>query len=362
MDRVFPDWAVLLGERKMMMRVKNTKYYSLCVKAISGEITLEEKNDLNRWLQCSQDNQRLFESFERIWEHAKPAQISSMPDAVEEWFKLEQSLDLGSSKIERKSGASVIQNAIGRFSGLLETRTRPAAFAFAAVIVLVIGVLLLKDPLFGPRLREVISPPKQRREVSLADGSLIRMNCGSSIKFPKTFSDDVREVFLEGEAFFEVAHDGRPFIVLTRNAKTTVLGTEFNVRSRDEETRVIVKEGRVKLCPIDESGSEVILSRGQMSQITGRVPPQPPEPVNVDHLLGWLEGRIVFEKAPLGEIIFELERVYDVRIGLENPEFGQQTVTASFEDATLETVLSSICLTLGIQYRADGQDYVVFVE
>jgi transmembrane sensor len=340
--------------------VKNTKYYSLCVKAISGEITLEEKNDLNRWMQCSPENQRLFENFERIWEHAKPAQVPLMPDAVDEWFKLERTLDWGSSKIQRKFGASVIQNAIGRFSGLLETRTRPVAVAFAAIAVLVIGVLLLKDPLSGPRLREIITHPKQRREVSLADGSLIRMNCGSTVKFPKTFSEDVREVYLEGEAFFEVAHDGRPFNVLTQNAKTTVLGTEFNVRSRDEETRVIVKEGRVKLCPIDESRSEVILSKGQMSQVTGRVPPQPPEPVNVDHLLGWLEGRLVFEKAPLKEIISELERVYDVRIGLENSEFGQQTVTASFEDATLETVLSSICLTLGIQYRSDGLDYVIF--
>jgi transmembrane sensor len=156
-----------------------------------------------------------------------------------------------------------------------------------------------------------------------------------------------------------VTRDERPFLVITENARTTVLGTEFNVWARNEQTRVIVREGSVRFKSINADDGDVLLLREEMSRITGNQPPQVPKRVDTERLLGWLEGRLVFEKTPLTEILDELERYYDVFIESADSELAQETLTATFDHLPLETVLSSICLTLGAQYRFEDEKYII---
>ena len=101
-------------------------------------------------------------------------------------------------------------------------------------------------------MREVIIKNKELKEITLSDGTKVKLDAGSSIKFPDKFEDDKREVFLNGEAYFKVTSDLQtPFIVHTNQAEITVLGTKFNVRAWDQthKVAVVVVDGKVSLRP-----------------------------------------------------------------------------------------------------------------
>jgi transmembrane sensor len=139
-----------------------------------------------------------------------------------------------------------------------------------------------------------------------------------------------------------------------------VLGTKFGIWARHEQTRVTVREGRVSLRPLELSqASAVKLTANQTSRCQGQNNPEAPKSIDANHLLGWLEGKIVFEQAPLAEVVAELQRIYNVTIELSNPALGVNTITGSFHNKPIETVLASLCLTLNLQYRQQAGKFVI---
>ncbi len=351
------DLKRIIYEREINMN--NSRYLKLCTKAVSGEISPEEKNDLERLIKISPENEILYNKIKKTWELTEAQSSPPLPDIEEEWSTVEKSLNAATAKKRNKGDTPLFKRIANNLTTLVEPRYRPAVLSAAAVLIFAAAFLIWRNQSSEPYFQKVLTHNKQRTQVNLPDGSVVHLNCSSSIKFPKKFSNNLRQVTLSGEAFFEVRHDRKPFVVTTENAKVTVLGTKFNVRAWNEQTCVIVKTGRVKLGAIKLNDKNVVLSKGQMSRITGNVPPQPPQNVDVNHLLGWLEGKIVFEKTPLTEIIAELERDYDVSIELGNLRLSQKTLTATFENLPIETVLSSICLTLNSHYKFDGKKYII---
>ncbi len=337
--------------------MNDSNYRILCTKSISGQITPDEKQKLEQWLNTAPENRAYYDEISQTWNMTNPPAVLELPDVREEWKKLERTLGLKVQ--EEKPSISVfgLKKITSRLIGLLEPKYRPAAISFASVVILAVGFLILKDYIMGPRIEQVLTLNKQKMDVTLSDGSRVLLNYDSYLRFAKVFPDSIRQVMLTGEAFFEVTHEERPFVVITENAITTVLGTKFNIRARDEETRVIVKEGCVRLTPMEEQKGEIVLSEGQMSQVSGNVLPQEPLSVDADHMLGWMENKLVFVRTPLREIIGELQRYYDLPIETMNPEQNEKTLTATFENLPIETVLSSICLTLDVQYTVDNETY-----
>lgn len=337
--------------------MNDSKYKNLCAKAISGQITPQEKQKLDEWINKSSANQAYYDQICETWNLTLPATVPVLPDAEEDWASLAQILNLETEKVKRSISSRGFKKLSNLLGELFAPRYRPAVLSFVSVVIAAIGLLLLKDQIFETQYQRIYTFNKQRMQITLSDGTLIYLNSDSFLKFRKTFTDTIRQVFLTGEAFFEVAHDERPFTVITENAITTVLGTKFNVRARNEETRVIVKEGRVRLQSADDDNGDVILSKDQMGQIRRSVPPESPKTVDAEQRLGWLENKLVFVKAPLNEILGELERYYDISIESMDRELNQKTITATFDDLPVETVLSSICLTLNVQYQSDDETY-----
>ena len=334
----------------------DSKYRKLCAKAPSGQMTSLEKQKLDEWIAKSPVNKAYYDEICKTWNLTVPATIPVMPDANEEWASLAQALNLEAEKVKRSAFSQGIKTLVNQLSEFFAPRYRPAVLSFATILIAALGLFLLKDHIFSTRYPRIYTLNKQRMQISLSDGTLIHLNSDSHLKFRKTFADTIRQVFLTGEAFFEVAHDERPFVVITENAVTTVIGTKFNVRARDEETRVIVKEGRVRLKSVHTDNGDVILSNDQMSQVKGNVPPKTPEQVDTDHLLGWLENTLVFERSPFIEILDELERYYDVSIKSADTRLDEKTLTATFKELPIETVLTSICLTLNADYTYDDKN------
>jgi transmembrane sensor len=336
--------------------MKQSDYLSLCARSLSGELSEEEKRKLETWLALAPENRDLMDRVARTWRRTEPQSPPLKPDAESGWRFLEHSLGLAPVADNARKSAS--HGIFTRIPALGNRKVRTAAVSFASIALVIAAAWVLKSWAPGPNMKTVVTANRERIEVVLSDGSRVRLNSGSSLKYPDRFSGSARQVDLTGEAFFDISHDVKPFIVMTGNARTTVLGTRFNVWSRDDQTRLVVEQGRVRF-ESRRFDHAVILDRGQASRVVGEAPASPGVPVNTERLLGWLQGRLVFDKTPVPEIIRELERTFGASIEVQGSELARRTVTAEFDKPSLDTVLSSLCLTLNAQYRLISGQYVI---
>jgi ferric-dicitrate binding protein FerR (iron transport regulator) len=322
----------------------------------SGEATVEERANVDAWRQASAENKRVFAQFEKIWQGAAE-KLPQLPDADQTWAELAAKLEFPNQKPAAKIFAmkKTPQPGARKFSW-------SDRYVWAAAAILVLGfATILYQFLYNANELKTISAAYGRREsLKLPDGSLAQLNSGSEIKFYKKFSDSARFVMLSGEAYFEVTPGRRPFYVNTDNAQIRVLGTKFGIWARQEQTRVIVREGRVSLRAAKGfPETAVVLAANQASVCHQQNNPEAPRTIAANHLLGWLEEKIVFDQTPLAEVIAELQRVYNVSIELANPALGQNTITGSFQKKTIASILASICLTLNLRYTKEKNRFVI---
>ena len=326
--------------------MNKTEFRKLCVKAITGNIGETEKQEFDKLLAQSDENGIEFEKIKSVWERTATNENQELPDINIEWESLSKRIRLSEKEKENES----IFNQILVFTKSLFVPVWKPALAglFIAVISVAIFLLSNNEEIVGHKTISTLN--NDRQTVQLPDGSTVKLNSGSSIVFPDKLTGEKREVKLEGEAFFSVTKNGKPFIITTENARVTVLGTEFNVWTRDEKTKVIVIEGRVNLEQIKAKNENVILSKNQESIITKNSSPSQPQNVNADYLLGWLDNKLVFNRTPLNEIAGELERFYNVKIKLADNDLKNLTLTGSFWNQKADSVLSMICLALNLEF------------
>lgn len=342
-----------------LLTMKNERYYNFCVKFITGEISAVEQTELETWLIASAENRDFYEHILATW---NKTEIDTAPGNLPidaQWEQLSERLGFS----EGVQGRERVASSIGmseKLKWFFQPRFRPA-YALVGVFAIVLILLFsLREPKISPLQMEISTTNGETTEYTFSDGSHVRLNSGSSIQFFNIFSDTLREVYLKGEGFFSIAKENRPFIVNTENAKTTVLGTEFNVWSRGSKTRVVVKSGKVRFSSSVGSESIVVLAQNQMSCIAEQSAPTNPATVDANYLLGWLHGRLVFERRPMLEIIDEIERTYDISVLIENIDLEGKTITASFDSSSIETIFASLCLTLDIHYKIDRGQVTLF--
>lgn len=338
--------------REQRKDMENRDYTEVIARALSGELSEQEAEALEKWLQESPENRGLFAEYSRIWENMESLEPSHKPDVAIMWRDIEEKLGftshgLSPNRVARKW--AFFSNR--RFRGVGIATTLAAA---ALVLFFFYQILLV------PHQQTIVTHKSEKRQVELPDHSLVYLNAETEITFPKEFSDTLRTVLLKGEAFFRVQPAPVPFEVRTQNATIRVLGTEFDVWARNSTTRVIVRSGRVRVASrLRDDSSPVVLSANQMSVVSSDQSPQPPEAVNANYLLGWLHNRFVFSKTPLKEVVSELERRYDIRIELADPELADRTISGSVEESNIDSTLKYICLTLNLSYQYDGEKYII---
>lgn len=185
-------------------------------------------------------------------------------------------------------------------------------------------------------------------QLVLSDGSKVWVNARSSLTYPVSFGD-VREVTLEGEAYFEVARDeDRPFVVRTENLTVKVLGTEFNINARSsEKVQTVLVKGQVEA---ETAGRQkVVLQPGELAE-SGRSQIRVSK-VNVRKYTAWREGMFYFEEATLEEILQELCDWYYVQVVFTNPSARMRKFSGILErNDDLEKVLKKIELTTSVRF------------
>ncbi len=337
--------------------MKNVDQHELLTRYFSGEATTAERARVEAWRQASPENQQVFADLAQIWQYAAPRRLPQIPNIDQAWSELSAKLGLP----PEAQPARILEMKKAPLPAARKVfRSDRYVWAAAAVLLLAFATILYQYSHKATGLKKITTAYAQQESVELPDGTVVKLNSGSEIQFLKNFPDSARYVILTGEAYFEVTHDNRPFFVNTGNAQIRVLGTKFGIWARDEQTRLTVREGRVSLRALElPPVAAVELTANQMSVCRQQNPPESPRAIDAGHLLGWLEGKIVFDQTSLTEVVAELQRVYNVTIELSDPALGKHTITGSFHRKPIESVLASICLTLDLQYSKQDDKFVI---
>ena len=217
--------------------------------------------------------------------------------------------------------------------GLRRWRVRVVRYAIraAAAVIVAVGAAYFGKVAYHHSLAEremsVCVPAGQRMQVTLADGTRVQLNAGTTLAYPVVFSSKSRRVKLSGEALFEVTHDpSHPFIVETFATDIEVLGTKFNVLadSGSELFSTTLVEGRVRVTSRRDPAESILLQPNDRVVLEhGRLYK---EHVSDFDDLCWTEGLIHLRKMPFDELMAIFERAFDVRIEIERETLPQINV------------------------------------
>jgi transmembrane sensor len=206
--------------------------------------------------------------------------------------------------------------------------------------------------------REYATAPGQRLTVSFSDGSRVLLGVASRLRVPRDYGVRARAVELEGEAYFVVRHDpAHPFLVRTAHGTTEDLGTEFDVRAyRDERSlQVVVAAGQVALRRAGGTDAMLLLrprdrgvidASGTVTRVSG---------VSLATYLAWIRGTLRFDDAPLGGVLAQLERWYDLEIRTTDRSLERERLTMSFTAASPDEALTALARVLGARFTRDDR-------
>jgi transmembrane sensor len=202
------------------------------------------------------------------------------------------------------------------------------------------------------------TPAGTRRQLQLPDSSVVWLNAGSTIQYPAAFSSDTREVFLEGEAFFDVAHnDAKKFIVRTGAISTQVLGTAFNINAYSPQTlTVTVLRGRVSVA--DSAAELAVLTPNKQLKLEGEKTSV--LDVNAADIVAWKNGELLLNNVNMAEAAEIIARWFNVSFVFENTTLQKCSVSVSFlEGENINEVMDVISGLNNFQYRVENNKVII---
>ena len=196
----------------------------------------------------------------------------------------------------------------------------------------------------------------------LADGTVVRLNADSKLKFPNEFVGQNRKVYLEGEALFEVTTDTlHPFVVKIRDGEVRVLGTLFNLNAYADEkiVQTTLVEGKVAfqgngMC------AECVISPGEQIIYHIETRKKCVKKVNTEIYTAWSKGTWIIEGERLETILKQLERWYDVTVFYQNPEAKDLVFTGDLQKySNCDVILDIISMTTNVEFVLKGREIIV---
>ena len=199
--------------------------------------------------------------------------------------------------------------------------------------------------------------------LTLSDGTRVWLNSETSIQYPVAFGAKERRVFVQGEAYFEVAKDAKkPFTVQFMSSSVTVLGTSFNIRAYPEEKRsqTTLAEGSVR---IYSPGSSMLLKPGEQAEVSALSGEMVKQEVEVKNFTSWKDGRFVFEQEPLEDIMRTLERWYDIRVIFKDEGAKRISLSGNMKRyGDFSQVMKMLQMTGDVRFELHGNDVYITTE
>lgn len=328
-----------------MKEIENDR---LIVRYFTGEATPDETKAISGLLVSDPGFRDAFEEYRRVWLLTTRQSVSGL-DTDKEWSLLANRIKTTPDEALVKSGKVPVRR-------LLTLRN----IAASLIILIAFSASLLY--IYSGRLKEVVAEVSGQ-ELTLPDGSTVILHEGAKLSYPASFSKKERNVTLDGEAFFTVAHDAaRPFIVSGGDVNIKVLGTEFNVSTNtgNHSVSVVLEKGKVSVYLKGEETNNVLLTPGEkaVADINTR---KIHTSVNTDpNYKAWITRELVFNNSSLSIVAETLQRVYGKEIRLANSAMQECILTATFKDQSLPEVLDVISATLGTSVTI--KDNVIYFD
>lgn len=305
--------------------------YSLLEKFFSGQSTEEENNVLSKIFKDGGED--IFDEYcRRKWAEND----CRIPTSVK--ARIKQSLF---TKMPRVKWRRVIASA--------------SAVLAAAVILFMYMHWSRPSENAAPEIFEIVAERGQKSSVTLPDGSRVMINSASTISYTSDYNVKERNVFLSGEAYFDVASNADiPFVVHADKVSVTALGTEFNVKAYAEDPYVVTTlvEGGVRT----EAGTQYeLLTRAQEASYNKEADVLLAYDVkDISRAVPWIRNELLFENESLADIAVTLERMYNVTIVFEDEAAKGYSYTGLIRNNSLQNVLELISSTSPVGYKMNS--------
>jgi transmembrane sensor len=321
---------------------EDERLHLLLDRYLAGEASAADAHAVREWLADDPEHGLLLEDLRLIKRVA--AERPPESGAAAAWAKAVKALEV----------APVPKARVSR-------RVLVAVLAAAAVVIALIGGPVVEGLLRRtPQWSEYATTAAQRMVIRLQDGTQVTLAPKSRVRYTAGYGTAHRDLYLDGEAYFQVARDSqRPLRVHTAGSVTQDLGTAFVVRAYADQiaTEVVVAEGRVALWRADTAAARpaLVLEARDLGRLDPSGVATFRRGVDVGRYLAWTRGVLAFDGTPLADVVLTLERWYNVEIRLADSALAGRRLTAMFTNEPIDLVLKRIALTLGLGVeRSDG--------
>lgn len=325
----------------------------IIIHSLTGIASKEELKKLKYWRELSSENDLSYQLLRKIWVQKSPEPLHPDYQSLEKRIMdagFSENLNIPSPVIRRRS----------LFYKLAAVITFICLVSWS-VLKIIPGKVIVETT---EELVVTYNPTGQKSKITLPDNSVIWLNSESSLSYQKGFSDSVRYIELEGEAYFEVEPDTeRPFIVETGGISTMALGTSFNIRNFPEECSISISllSGMVRVTD-SQASNEVLLEPFEQVKIMKERRTLKMTKLETDHVSIWKDGIIHFKRSSFSNVIKTLQRSYDVVIDTVDYKTTDWSYTGKFDNMSLEIVLTRIGYSEGFGFEIDGRNIRIFNE
>jgi len=361
---------------------EENRLWNLLARKLATEATPGELLELNSIIENSPDLQNIVNSIEIYWNEKN--ELINSDETEDERFRLilnaeNKDEEIHDERNERSPGEST------------KRKKYRLSLAAASILLILAMAFLLKQHFnnvinFSSKkdLQQVYVKPGSKSKIILPDGTIVHLNSSSSLTYSNNFNKNIREVELDGEAYFDVTKDAKhPFIVHTSSIDIKVLGTLFNVKSyaQDATIETTLLRGSIEVYnKNDLSAPKVILRPNEKLVFTKKTDEKTPvgnqsvgnsikntsgENISISNLppnkpdslkeeTSWVYNKLVIDNDDFTKMAEKMERWYGVKIKILSPQLEQYHFKGIFEKETIEQALNALQLTVKFQYKINN--------
>jgi len=327
---------------------ENDRTDDLILGYLNHQLTELELAELLSWIELSEANKSYFNEIQDIW---KTSSLSNdLFDSMSAYQRFQKRFFLPPPKkrtrfwaLTRWAAVGILVFSLGAFSYYIlnhwkqESTDNPYA---------------LYVP-FGAKMR-----------MELPDQSVVWLNAGSTLRYSSNFGKENRQLFLEGEAYFEVTKNpSKPFVVTTEQASIKVTGTKFDVKAypEDGQLNVTLLQGSIHLTTIYQPHRELVLEPNQRAVVDKKENTVTIKDVKGEQSSVWTQGQMIFDEEVFGQIIHRLEREYNVIINVTKPQLMNVHFYGNFRQAqTIEEIFDIMTANNEFHYSKKGNKITVY--
>ncbi len=372
------------------------KFWVLLSKKLSNEASSEELQELQSILLSNPDLHHKAEMHTEMWGQGSINDIAGSEAAyMRHMMKHKDEFFVEENPEVINSNDAIFEAKPGFFHTLFLNK-RLTAFSLLAFIILTTGTIYLFSQKRATKLStdqgisSIVTKNGNRSKVVLPDGSQVWLNAGSNLDYNNsTFNNELREVSLNGEAYFDVTKNpDKPFIIHTNKMDIKVLGTVFNVRSYSNEkiAEASLIKGSIEVTLKDRKDQKIVLKPNEKISIANEEPkaesrqnkiilpktnttPVPqivlkelkPNPTyNIIGEIAWTQNKLYFEDETFENIGLRMERWFGKKVTIANESLKNIHYTGNFENETMEEVLSYLKISKSFNFRLGNDNVVIY--